>query len=176
MCEEALCSSLTVENAADVLVLADLHSAIHLKTQAIDFINSHPTEVWETEGAKNMLRKNPTLVADIMKAQVRTFDFLREIYGWFLNPDSLETPVKPHEMKLWRCPNYRENHSFWAAAPKGPMTYAFKQRKFLSLFRCAIASLSLSFSPSPSGPRPSIKAKDLQSGSGIVNQPFFGDQ
>ena len=39
MCEDALCSSLSVENAADVLILADLHSADQLKTQAVDFIN-----------------------------------------------------------------------------------------------------------------------------------------
>lgn len=39
MCEEALCSSLTVENVSEVLVLADLHSAEQLKSHAIDFIN-----------------------------------------------------------------------------------------------------------------------------------------
>ena len=39
MCEEALCSSLTIENVSDVLILADLHSAEQLKTHAIDFIN-----------------------------------------------------------------------------------------------------------------------------------------
>ena len=39
MCEESLCSGLSVENAADVLILADLHSADQLKAQAIDFIN-----------------------------------------------------------------------------------------------------------------------------------------
>lgn len=39
MCEEALCTSLSVENAAEVLILADLHSADQLKAQAIDFIN-----------------------------------------------------------------------------------------------------------------------------------------
>ncbi|KFQ72507.1 Speckle-type POZ protein-like [Phaethon lepturus] len=39
MCEEALCSNLSVENVADVLILADLHSAEQLKAQAIDFIN-----------------------------------------------------------------------------------------------------------------------------------------
>lgn len=41
MCEEALCSSLTVENVSDVLILADLHSAEQLKTHAIDFINRY---------------------------------------------------------------------------------------------------------------------------------------
>lgn len=39
MCEDALCTSLSVENAAEILILADLHSADQLKTQAVDFIN-----------------------------------------------------------------------------------------------------------------------------------------
>ena len=39
MCEDALCSNLVIENVADVLVLADLHSADQLKAVAIDFIN-----------------------------------------------------------------------------------------------------------------------------------------
>jgi speckle-type POZ protein len=39
MCEEALCSSLTVDNASEVLVLADRHSAEQLKAHTIDFIN-----------------------------------------------------------------------------------------------------------------------------------------
>lgn len=40
MCEEALCTNLSIENAADVLILADLHSADQLKAQAIEFINT----------------------------------------------------------------------------------------------------------------------------------------
>lgn len=40
MCEESLCTSLAVENAAEILILADLHSADQLKAQAIDFINT----------------------------------------------------------------------------------------------------------------------------------------
>ena len=39
MCEDALCSNLTVEAVSDVLVLADLHSAEQLKSHAIDFVN-----------------------------------------------------------------------------------------------------------------------------------------
>lgn len=39
MCEDALCTSLSVESAAEILILADLHSADQLKTQAVDFIN-----------------------------------------------------------------------------------------------------------------------------------------
>ena len=40
MCEEALCTNLSTENSAEVLILADLHSADQLKAQAIDFINT----------------------------------------------------------------------------------------------------------------------------------------
>jgi speckle-type POZ protein len=40
MCEEALCRNLSVENAVDILMLADLHSADQLKAQSIDFINT----------------------------------------------------------------------------------------------------------------------------------------
>jgi len=46
MCEEALCSSLTVDNVSEVLVLADLHSAEQLKAHAIDYINRyHPAAI-----------------------------------------------------------------------------------------------------------------------------------
>lgn len=40
MCEEALCTGLSTENAAETLILADLHTANQLKAQAIDFINT----------------------------------------------------------------------------------------------------------------------------------------
>lgn len=40
MCEEALCMNLSVETAAETLILADLHSADQLKAQTIDFINT----------------------------------------------------------------------------------------------------------------------------------------
>lgn len=39
MCEEALCNNLNAENAADTLILADLHSAEQLKAITIDYIN-----------------------------------------------------------------------------------------------------------------------------------------
>lgn len=41
MCEEALCSNLNTDNVADILILADLHSADQLKGQCIDFINRY---------------------------------------------------------------------------------------------------------------------------------------
>lgn len=40
MCEESLCANLANETAADILILADMHSAHQLKVHAIEFINS----------------------------------------------------------------------------------------------------------------------------------------
>ncbi|XP_066543843.1 speckle-type POZ protein-like A [Amia ocellicauda] len=86
MCEEALCSNLSVENVADILILADLHSAEQLKAQAIDFINrcsvlrqlgckdgknwnsSHATDIMETAGWKSMIQSHPHLVAEAFRA------------------------------------------------------------------------------------------------------------
>lgn len=38
MCEEALVESLTVENACDILGLADTHNAEQLKAHTLEFI------------------------------------------------------------------------------------------------------------------------------------------
>ena len=43
MCEEALCTNLTIENVSEVLVLGDLHSAHQLRAHAIDFVNRSVT-------------------------------------------------------------------------------------------------------------------------------------
>ncbi|XP_060797722.1 speckle-type POZ protein-like B [Neoarius graeffei] len=86
MCEEALCNSLSVENVADILILADLHSAEQLKAQAIDFINrcsvlrqlgckdgknwnsNHAADIMETAGWKAMIQSHPHLVAEAFRA------------------------------------------------------------------------------------------------------------
>ncbi|CAK6448896.1 unnamed protein product [Pipistrellus nathusii] len=65
MCEEVLSSQLSVENAAEMLTLADFHSADQLKTQAVDFINSHAEDVMETEGWQAMVASNPSLVTEL---------------------------------------------------------------------------------------------------------------
>lgn len=39
LCEESLCNNMDIDNVVDTLVLADLHSASQLKSQAMDFIN-----------------------------------------------------------------------------------------------------------------------------------------
>ncbi|XP_068193092.1 speckle-type POZ protein [Antennarius striatus] len=64
LCEDALCSSVAVENAADILVLADLHSACQLKTRVLDFINYHASDVMETPAWSDMAASHPHLVAE----------------------------------------------------------------------------------------------------------------
>ncbi|KAM6163944.1 speckle-type POZ protein-like [Rhynchocyon petersi] len=70
MCEDALCRNLSVENAADILILADLHSAHQLKTQAVNFINYHALDVLETSGWKSMVVSHPHLMAEAYSALV----------------------------------------------------------------------------------------------------------
>lgn len=68
MCEDALCQNLTVENAADTLILADLHCAEHLKTMCIKFINSHVSEVMDTPGWSILVDNHSHLIAEAFKA------------------------------------------------------------------------------------------------------------
>nr|CAD2181330.1 unnamed protein product [Meloidogyne enterolobii]CAD2198768.1 unnamed protein product [Meloidogyne enterolobii] len=68
MCEQSLCLSLTNETACETLILADLHSAEHLKTQSTEFINLHANEVMETEGWKVLVKEHPPLLEQVFKA------------------------------------------------------------------------------------------------------------
>jgi speckle-type POZ protein len=64
ICEDTLCSNLSVDNSTHILILADLYNAHSLKAEAINFITSHATEVAETDGWKNMLKYCPSLVSE----------------------------------------------------------------------------------------------------------------
>ncbi|CAF1204624.1 unnamed protein product [Rotaria magnacalcarata] len=67
-CEEILCTTIDKDNVADILILADLHSAAQLRQQSIDFINTHPQDVLETIGFQLMIRTHPHLLADAYRA------------------------------------------------------------------------------------------------------------
>ncbi|GAB5580924.1 speckle-type POZ protein isoform X1 [Prionailurus iriomotensis] len=73
MCEDALCSNLSVENAAEILILADLHSADQLKTQAVDFINyledASPVSLKSIDKAEKSLRNISPFVSESSGAQ-----------------------------------------------------------------------------------------------------------
>jgi len=69
MCEEALYAKISTENAADILILADLHSAERLKVQAVNFITIHAIDMIKTQVWKNiMIAKHPTLISEIFQA------------------------------------------------------------------------------------------------------------
>ncbi|XP_034356841.1 TD and POZ domain-containing protein 1-like [Arvicanthis niloticus] len=82
MCEDALYRNLSVENAANTLILADLHSIEQLKAQALDFISVHASEVSETSGWKSMVESQPHLVAE-------AFHSLASAHCSFLEPKVL---------------------------------------------------------------------------------------
>lgn len=68
MCETVLCSRLTVTNAADLLVLSDMHCAKQLKAQAICFINKCAKEVMLTPTWKNMSLNHPHVIIEALEA------------------------------------------------------------------------------------------------------------
>lgn len=65
MCKDALFRDLSVENAAHTLFLADHHSSGQLKTQTLDFITAHASEVSETSDWKTMVGSCPHLVFEV---------------------------------------------------------------------------------------------------------------
>jgi hypothetical protein len=66
-CERKLVNSLGNENACALLSLANLHSAEHLKVNAIDFIKMNLKEVMESEGWKTFANE-PLTMEQILKA------------------------------------------------------------------------------------------------------------
>lgn len=72
MCEKILFANLTVENAAKMLILADLYNAKPLKTATIKYINAgRIASVMETKGWKDMVKKQPHLVNEAFRATVK---------------------------------------------------------------------------------------------------------
>lgn len=68
MCQEVLCSKVTVENAVDLLVLADKHCAEQLKVQANDFIRTHLKDMILTSAFTNIILKYPQIFAEAFTA------------------------------------------------------------------------------------------------------------
>ncbi|UYV64800.1 SPOP, partial [Cordylochernes scorpioides] len=66
-CEEMLGIRLTVENAAELLMLADLHRAEQLKELALDFIQAHAGGVMATPGWDELMVGRPHLLAEVCR-------------------------------------------------------------------------------------------------------------
>ncbi|XP_065205322.1 speckle-type POZ protein-like isoform X2 [Planococcus citri] len=70
ICANELYENLSVENAASILALADMHGVKELKTEVIKFITGNPTEVLGTEGWKSV-RSNFELADEVSLAIAR---------------------------------------------------------------------------------------------------------
>uniref|UniRef100_A0AAY4EU00 BTB domain-containing protein n=1 Tax=Denticeps clupeoides TaxID=299321 RepID=A0AAY4EU00_9TELE len=79
MCEDALCRSLTVENAVEILIFTDLHLTPDLKEEAITFIKrcfilflsfsfSHFFDIIETPGWESLRTNHPHLIGEVNRA------------------------------------------------------------------------------------------------------------
>ncbi|XP_065205315.1 speckle-type POZ protein B-like isoform X25 [Planococcus citri] len=71
ICAKRLFNGLSAENAANVLILADMHHLEDLKREVINFIVANFAQVLNTEGWNNMLVSNPHLVNEVCEAVAR---------------------------------------------------------------------------------------------------------
>ncbi|XP_063089603.1 speckle-type POZ protein-like [Cavia porcellus] len=79
MCEIHLGSNLSVENALEMLILADLHGAHQLKTWTLEFINYHVSYILQTSTWKCLMVSHPHLLAE-------AYQSLASMQGAFLGP------------------------------------------------------------------------------------------
>ncbi|KAL9890785.1 protein roadkill-like [Glossina fuscipes fuscipes] len=68
ICENSLCVDPSIENAAETLILADLHKADQLKAKIITFIKAHIDEFMETEGWQQMRATHSRLAEELKRA------------------------------------------------------------------------------------------------------------
>ena len=80
LCEKKLARKLNASNALQLLVFADFHGAGHLKCEAIDFINSHASEVTKTQGWKALIESKPHLLAELYNKLAMKFEMLSLVY------------------------------------------------------------------------------------------------
>ncbi|XP_065205312.1 speckle-type POZ protein B-like isoform X22 [Planococcus citri] len=65
MCAQKLIEGLSVENATNVVILADMHHHEDLKREAIKFVVANFAKVLNTAGWQNRLSSNPRLVTEV---------------------------------------------------------------------------------------------------------------
>ena len=68
MCEDNLCVNLNLDNAIDMLVLADLHGANNLRLITLEFIGENGKKIITTEGWREKVKMYPDLMADMIVA------------------------------------------------------------------------------------------------------------
>lgn len=67
-CQESLSKSLTVENCSEMLVLADVCNAVHLRKSTTEFIQFHRKEIMKTESWKGLKESRLDLAVQVLES------------------------------------------------------------------------------------------------------------
>lgn len=74
-CQTFLAERLTIENCSEMLVLADLHNAVHLKERTENFFSHHWSEVLCTKGWEELKQSRPELAHSALRESERHYCF-----------------------------------------------------------------------------------------------------
>ena len=74
ICEVFMGKNLTKDNVTDILIVADAHCSTLLKTQALEFINTHIKDVQDTNGYKSMRKSHPQLIEECYNALAKKLE------------------------------------------------------------------------------------------------------
>ncbi|KAL7302949.1 hypothetical protein TKK_0004176 [Trichogramma kaykai] len=69
-CEYELCVNMSVEDAVELLLMADMHNAQNLKQAALNYVKTNIREIIDTPSFRQLTDVKPYLMADILKALV----------------------------------------------------------------------------------------------------------
>jgi len=70
LCCQHLAANLAADQILDVLILADIHKAVELKSQAIQFLLSHKEEVFAQPDWKSKLKNHPDILMEVLESTV----------------------------------------------------------------------------------------------------------
>ena len=74
MCEESLCSTLSVENSIERLVLGDFHNATKLKKMALELVAKNMRKIVDTDVYKDLFTQKPALAWEVTKVKSQDDD------------------------------------------------------------------------------------------------------
>lgn len=67
MCLDCICSSISIDNAIELLKFADVHSIDRLKTKSVDFIVSHAKDIVNDSGFGSIRHLNEKVIAEVFR-------------------------------------------------------------------------------------------------------------
>lgn len=76
ICEENIGKNISVDNAASVLIIADLMNSEDLKKKAIHYIIANKNEVIDTDGYREMVRSHIHLIEEIYFAKSKNWQLI----------------------------------------------------------------------------------------------------